>query len=142
MNLLEIFSDRYALWWMVEGPLLLLVIYAVLPTGLLLKLFDSAIISVQRPFGGQEAGGIRSVSSVSATLSVTRGDVSWGYVGAFYGGFSAAVFAIPLAVESAKHYRIILSVINLMAALYLCFFNGWFRGKVIGLIGRARNEPD
>ncbi|MGA7872571.1 MAG: hypothetical protein WCA22_16920 [Candidatus Binatus sp.] len=142
MKLSEVLSDRYTIWWMVEGPLLLLVIYAALPSGFLRKLFDSAISSVQRLFGGQEVAGIRSVSSLSATLSVTRGEVSWGYVGAFYGGFSAAVFSIPLFVEPAKPYRIILSVLNLAAALYLCFFNGWFRNKVIGLIGGTRNRPD
>lgn len=138
----EIFTDRYTLWWMVEVPLLLLVVYAAIPAGFLRKIFDLAMSSVQKLFGGQEVAGIESVSSVSATLSVSRGEVSWGYVGAFYGGFSAVVFAIPLAVESAKPYRIILSVLNLTVAVYLCFFNGSFRNKVIGLIGRTRDRPD
>ena len=143
MNPLEIFNDRYTLWWMVEGPLLLLVIYAAFPAGLPRKLFDLAMKSLQRPFGRKEVGGIRSVSSLSATLSVKRGAEYWSYVERFYGGLSSLfVFSIPLFVESAKPYRIILSILNLSAALYLCFFNGWLRNKVIGLIGRTRNRPD
>jgi hypothetical protein len=142
MNLLNILSDRCTIWWMVEGPLLFLIIYPVLPTGFLQKAFTLAMLPVQRLVGKSETTGVGSVSSASATLSVKRGDISWGYLAAVYGGFSAVVFAIPLAVESAKPYRIILSVLNLSAALYLCFFNGWFRNKVIGLIGRTRNRPD
>jgi hypothetical protein len=142
MSFFEIFNDRYTIWWLVEGPLLLLAVFAVWPTGLLRRVFALAMVPVRRLISKDGTVGIGSVSSVSATLSVKRGDVSWGYRAAFYGGFSAVVFAIPLAVESAKPYRIILSVLNLAAALYLCFFNGRFRNKVIGLIGRTRNWPD
>jgi hypothetical protein len=138
MSLLEIFADRYTIWWLVEGPLLLLVIYAAFPSGLMRRLIDAAVTPVQRLLGGGRTVGM----SASIELSVKRGDVSWGYLATVYGGFSAVVFAIPLAVESAKPYRIVLSVLNLAAALYLCFFNGWFRNKVIGMIGRARNRPD
>jgi hypothetical protein len=115
---------------MVEGPLFLLVIYAVLPIKMLQKLFD------------RRRAGISSISTISATLSVTRGEQSWKYVGQFYLAFSAVVFAIPMFVESAKPYRIILSLANLTAALYLCFRNKWFRRTIIGLFGRTMNAPD
>ena len=132
MNLSEVFSDRYILWWMLEGPLFLLVIYAVFPIKVLQKLFD------------RRRAGISSISTISAsaTLSVTRGEQSWKYVGQFYLAFSAVVFAIPMFVESAKPYRIILSLANLTAALYLCFRNKWFRRTIIGLFGRTMNAPD
>lgn len=117
---------------MLEGPLFLLVIYAVFPIKVLQKLFD------------RRRAGISSISTISAsaTLSVTRGEQSWKYVGQFYLAFSAVVFAIPMFVESAKPYRIILSLANLTAALYLCFRNKWFRRTIIGLFGRTMNAPD
>jgi len=71
------------------------------------------------------------------SLSIKRGELSLGYLYAFYGAFFSVVFFIPLAA-SAQH-RVLLSVLNSCAAVYLCFFNSWSRNLIISLIVRATN---
>jgi hypothetical protein len=110
---LTIFRDSSTLWWLVEIPLLLLVLYAALPT---------------------EPSGIQR--------DVKRSDNSLSYFYLFYTAFSVIVFWLPLTVESAKSYRIVLSLFNLSATIYLCFFNAWFRNLIIGLVNRVRTKVE
>jgi DNA integrity scanning protein DisA with diadenylate cyclase activity len=144
MNLLEtILSDHYAIWWF-EGLLGFLVICGVLPIlrWFLQRALTLAVIGALILTNKKGRAGLGSISTVSATLSLKHADAFWGYLVAVYGVFWVVVFTIPLEVETAKHYRIILSVLNVVAALYLCFINGWFRTKGIRLIERLRNLPD
>lgn len=136
-SLFAAFTDRYALWWVVEIPLFLFVLYAVFETKLRAFLQDKCIALI-RKFRASSGAAVHA----SATAKVKRGRESWEHLGAAYGGLVAVFFSIPLFVEAAKPYRVVLSILNLLAVLYLCFFNGWSKNTIIRLMIRTRDRFD
>lgn len=50
------------------------------------------------------------------------------------------VFQIVDSTETLKEYRIILILVNLFIVAYLCFFNDWFRNKLIGIYIRFEEK--
>ena len=65
---------------------------------------------------------------------VKRGEKSMGYLYLTYGITSVIMMQIISVSDSLKSYKVIISVVNLSLLLYMFFFNGWFRNKVIRII--------
>lgn len=64
---------------------------------------------------------------------VTRGEKSQRIII----GVASAIIAvvsnqIVANTDVWKNYRVILMLLNLFITSYLCFFNGWFRNKIMG----------
>jgi hypothetical protein len=75
-----------------------------------------------------------------AKAEIKRGDISMARFGYIYTGITALAVLLPLQVEEACWYRTVLAVGNAAAAAYLCFFNGWFRNKLMGWIASVATK--
>ena len=126
---MRVFSDCYTLWWMVELPLLALVFYSF-P-------WSRRVIA---SFGRAKPPPVTAGVSDSVQREVKRGNLSLSYLNAFYGASSIVLFWIPL--ETAGSYRIIFSILNLVAVLYLCFYSDWSRNQIIRLISIVQEKPE
>ena len=67
------------------------------------------------------------------TLRVLRGGQSRGYFHLAYGFVSVIILQLVNSTEAWKGHKTITGVVDLGALSYLCFLNGWFRNKVVGL---------
>lgn len=105
MNVLLVFSDQY-LFWGIEAALFLFWLVAW--------------FLGRRP----ERDGV----------SIKRGPVALSHFNSAYAAITAVLVALPLAVESAKDYRVICVFLNILAVAHLCFFNRWFRNWMLGQI--------
>jgi len=74
-----------------------------------------------------------------AVLSVKRGELSWNNIFISYGLASVVIIQIISSSESLKNYKVIISLMNLVFLMYLVFFNGWLRNKIIGIVSKSKN---
>jgi thiosulfate reductase cytochrome b subunit len=116
MNVCFYFSDKF-IFPLFEGAFLFLFVYALL----------------------HEKGFLRNQSNLK--LSVEKGKESWGNFTLAFGIASIIVLMQIINSADALHgYKTIISIVNLLMLIYLIFFNGWFRNKVIGLIIRSQKK--
>jgi hypothetical protein len=115
MNVCFYFSDKF-IFPLFEGAFLFLFIYALL----------------------HEKGFLRNQSNLK--LSVERGKESWGNFTLAFGIASIVLMQIINSADALYGYKTFISIGNLLMLIYLIFFNGWFRNKVIGLIIRSKNK--
>jgi len=80
--------------------------------------------------------------SKGARLSLTRGPASWKKFGVAYGFGSVLILQLINSSEAFVGHKVLLSLVNLAALFYLCFLNGWFRNKIIGMIDRWEKKPE
>jgi hypothetical protein len=73
---------------------------------------------------------------------VKRGEKSMGYLYLADGITSVIMMQIISVSDSLKGYKVNISVINLSLLLYMFFFNGWFRNKVIGVIIKSKEKEE
>ena len=73
-----------------------------------------------------------------APSSVERGETGWSYLYIAYGVFSIILTQIISVSESFKGHKVAIILADLTALIYLFFYNGWFRNKVIGLISKSK----
>jgi len=66
-----------------------------------------------------------------AILSVTRGAESRAQFHFAYGFVSVILLQVINAAEAGKHYKTIISIVDLGILGYLFYLNGWARNKVI-----------
>jgi hypothetical protein len=76
--------------------------------------------------------------SIEIGMSVKRGDESWNYFLFAYGVASVVITQVISSTSAFRSHKTVFVVSNLGALLYLCFFNAWFRNKVLALILKAR----
>lgn len=84
----------------------------------------------------------RRLNKATLVATVTRSDISWGYFPiAFFilFGFYGVIVA---SEDLAGHTKNILHTFNGLATLYLCFFNGWFRNKIVWIVGRSKSMKE
>jgi len=75
---------------------------------------------------------------IEVGMSVKRGDESWSYFLFAYGVASVIITQVISSTSAFRNHKTIFVLSNLSALLYLCFFNGWFRNRILGLILKAR----
>lgn len=74
---------------------------------------------------------------------VKRGDKSKKIITRFSSVIiSYLVLQIITNTEILKEYRVILIITNLSLVVYLCFFNNWFRNKIIGFYIKIENRME
>jgi len=74
--------------------------------------------------------------------TVKRGKESWSYFYLTYGIASVIMMQIISVSDSLKNYKVVISVVNLGLLLYMCFFNGWFRNKIVGIISKSKEMKE
>lgn len=84
----------------------------------------------------------KEVSRRGSGLVVKRGQEGWAYFGLVYGIVSLILIEIINSSSALMEYKVILILLNLSIALYLCFFNSWFRNKIVGFIERSKNKAE
>ncbi|TAK62768.1 hypothetical protein [Methylobacter sp.] len=90
----------------------------------------------------KDRGWFKRKSGLTAT--VKRGKESWANFHLMY-GLLAVVFAEVInTTETLKGFKTIITLADLSVLFYLCFFNGWFRNKIMGIIIASQNmeEPN
>ncbi len=77
-----------------------------------------------------------------STVQVTRGPESRRSFGVAFGFGSVILLQVINSSAAFAGHKVFLSLANLAALFYLCFFNGWFRNKIVGWIGRWEERPE
>lgn len=88
----------------------------------------------------KEYGRLRQKGSV--TLSVKRGKESWNYFHLMYALLVVVIVEVNNTAEALKGCKTIITLLDLAALFYLCFFNGWFRNRTLGLIRASLNKEE
>lgn len=88
----------------------------------------------------QERGWFRRNTGLS--MAVKRGEESWGNFYLIYGLLAVMFVEVNSTAEALKGYKTIITMADLVALFYLCFFNGWFRNKIIGIISASKNMEE
>jgi len=73
-------------------------------------------------------------------LTVKRGEKSWRNLTATFGILSLLSFKIVGLSEFCKGHKVITTLFNEISFLYLCYFNNWFRNKLISLYTKLKTE--
>jgi len=73
---------------------------------------------------------------------VTRGTGGWDIFTLSFGVNSIVLIQIINSADALHGYKTIISITNLLMLIYLIFFNGWFRNKLIGIIIRSQNKKE
>lgn len=80
----------------------------------------------------------------SGFITVKRGPESWSYFSIAFAILSLIVSQI-VAVANVKYienHKVLISIIDSLALIYLCYFNGWFRNRIVGGVGKARGKTE
>lgn len=76
-------------------------------------------------------------------LAVSRGGKARGII---TGVASVLISFVSIQIVNStgvwKEYRVILILANLFFVTYLCFFNSWFRNKIMGFYVRFENKTE
>lgn len=83
---------------------------------------------------------VRAKRSRGIGLQVKRGENSMNFLYIFYGIASVIYALIVQVAEAAQGYKAAIIVADYLGLTYLCFFNGWFRNKVIALYIRIQTD--
>ena len=70
----------------------------------------------------------------SCSLTVKRGEESWKNFNLAYGVLAVVFLQAINATEAWRGYKTVVTIIDLSLLLYLCFFSGWCRNKILGVI--------
>lgn len=73
-------------------------------------------------------------------VDVKRSKDTWENFPLAFGIVSIVLMQIINSADALYGYKTFISIVNLLMLIYLSFFNGWFRNKVIGLIIRSQNK--
>jgi len=73
---------------------------------------------------------------------VKRGPESRRRFGVAYGFCSVLLLQVINSSAAFKGHKVLLSLGNLAALFYLCFFSGWFRNKIVGWISWWEERPE
>jgi hypothetical protein len=76
------------------------------------------------------------------SATVKRGKESWTNFHLMYGLLAVVFVEVINTTESLKGFKTIITVTDLSFLFYLCFFNGWFRNKTIGIIVASQNMEE
>lgn len=76
------------------------------------------------------------------TAEVIRGEKSWAYFQLFFGISSLVMLEIIAATEALVGYKTIITAFDLVILFYLCFYNNWFRNKIVGLFGKSESKHE
>ena len=73
---------------------------------------------------------------------VTRGDESWGHFHAAFGFLSIFLLEVINTTEAWKGYKTIITFVDLLLLIYLCYFSSYFRNKIVGIFSKSKNMTE
>ncbi|HHT9109745.1 MAG TPA: hypothetical protein ACFYDZ_01130 [Candidatus Brocadiaceae bacterium] len=76
------------------------------------------------------------------SATVKRGKESWANFHLMYGLLAVVFVEVINTTEIFKGFKTIITLADLSALFYLCFFNGWFRNKTISIISASQNMEE
>ena len=76
------------------------------------------------------------------SATVKRGKESWANFHLMYGLLAVVFVEVNTTTEVFKGFKTIITLVDLSVLFYLCFFNGWFRNKTIGIISASQNMEE
>ena len=76
------------------------------------------------------------------SLSVKRGEKSWNYFHLAYALLVVVFVAAINTTEAWKGYKTLVTIVDLALLLYLCFFNGWCRNKILDVISASQQMEE
>ncbi|MCL4400100.1 hypothetical protein M1506_02360 [Patescibacteria group bacterium] len=80
-------------------------------------------------------------SKVSMSRGVKRGDISWAYFPIAYGIILTLVVGITSLIEVLSwEGKLIIIVFIAIVFFYLCFFNSYFRKRIVWLFTKSKNH--
>jgi hypothetical protein len=88
----------------------------------------------------KDRGWFRKLTGANAT--VLRGDTSWNALNICFGIITVNVLQIINSADDSVRFKVLMSAFDLGLLIRLFFFNGWFRNRTIGLVGKARNMEE
>jgi hypothetical protein len=80
--------------------------------------------------------------SVSLSGKVFRNPETWENFPLAWGILSLIFVEVNNMTESMKGYKTVITLLDIAALLYLCFFTSWFRNKSIWLISRSKQKQE
>jgi|GEM_PF-6598459 len=79
-----------------------------------------------------------SVRCGNVGFKIKRGEVSWAYFPLAYSILLTISIGIISVLEICYIYKILLIMVDSVVLFKLCFFNGWFRNKIVGLFSKSK----
>lgn len=79
-----------------------------------------------------------SVKGGGIGFKIKRGETSWAYFPLAYSILLTISIGIISVLEICYIYKILLIIIDAVILFRLCFLNGWFRNKIVGLFSKAK----
>lgn len=73
---------------------------------------------------------------------VKRGQESWNNLYLAYGIILVIINQIIDTSDEFKGYKVAIMLFNSIAILYLCFYNSWFRNKLIGFFIKSKDKEE
>src|SRR5204863_1213889 len=99
-------------------------------------LFQGTLAIVLAYACARDAGWFRRDTGFSA---VRRGSESWALFPVMFALIALIVVNVNNTTEAWKGFKTIVTVADLAAAYYLCYFNSWFRNETVGLFVRSNS---
>jgi len=81
-----------------------------------------------------------SRGGLSAT--VERGPESWSYFYLAYGALALILLELINTTEAFHGHKTLITIVDLGALVYLCFFNGWFRNKIVFVVSASKQKME
>jgi hypothetical protein len=78
----------------------------------------------------------------SRDMAVKRGQEAQNFLYIAYGIISFDITQIISNSEAGKDYKVLLTIIDLLLILHLCFYNSWSRNKLIGFYVKFKNKVE
>ncbi len=77
---------------------------------------------------------------MSIEKNVKRGDKSWNYFSIAYGILLAISSSIISVLDLRSIYKAILIMVLAVSLFWLCFYNDWFRNKIVGIFSKSQEK--
>lgn len=75
-------------------------------------------------------------------IQVKRGDKSWNYFVIVCNILLVLVIAIISVLSIEWLYKVVLILISSVFIFWLCFFNAWFRNKIVGIMSKSQEKVE
>lgn len=79
---------------------------------------------------------------MSIELNLKRGDKSWNYFQIAYGFLLAISLSIIAVLDIKSIYKVILILVLAVFLFWLCFYNDWFRNKIVGIFTKSQEKVE
>ena len=73
---------------------------------------------------------------------IKRGEKSWSYFVITYTVLLTLATGVISAIEVEWLYKIVLILVSAIFLFRLCFFNGWFRNKIVGIMSKSQEKVE